>query len=102
MIVPTSRFSTDKLDREDEPVDLDSDLKSGGVVSFLIAGMVLFASLVVGFSISLILAGSQAPITAVLRDYLTHGVWGLGALFAAVLPVLAIAAILRHRRDSGN
>jgi len=95
---PTSQLNTDKILREDGPDDLGHDPDAGGIISFFVAGTVLFASLVIGATVSLTMAGSQAPATAILRNYVSHGVWGLGGLLAAAFPVLAAAAICRRRR----
>lgn len=71
-----------------------------GVMSFLIAGAVLFASLVIGSSVSLLLAGSDAVISAILRGFLSLGLMALGGFVAAVVLALAIAAFRRSRNPA--
>ena len=97
----TSRLLADKIDSEDGPDDLGRDPDASGIISFFVAGTVLFASLVIGTTLGLMMAGSQAPATAILRNYLSHGAWGLGGLLASVVAVLAAAAIWRRRARRG-
>jgi hypothetical protein len=73
---------------------------SEGVTSFLIAGTVLFASLVIGSSMSLLLAGSDAVISAILRGFLSLGLMALGGFVAGVVLALAIAAFRRSRNPA--
>lgn len=72
----------------------DSRLFSNGLVAFLAAGAVLFASLVIGSSASLIVAGGNDLIAAILEGFLELGLWGLCGFLAAV----TIAGLLVGRR----
>jgi hypothetical protein len=85
--------------------DEDDDVVDGGhfvvlhdgVTSFLVAGAVLFASLVLGSAIALFFAGSDATMAAILRGFLSLGFRALGGFLVAVLVALAIAALRRPR-----
>jgi len=63
----------------------------GGLVSFLAAGAVLSASLIIGSSASMVLAGANDLIGAILEGFLELGLWAFGALLAAAVLVAAIA-----------
>jgi len=62
----------------------------GGFVSFLTAGAVLFASLIIGSSVSLVLAGGNDLIAAILEGFLELGLWTFGGFFVAF--TVAVAA----------
>lgn len=64
----------------------------GGVVSFLAAGAVLSAALIIGSSASMVLAGANDLIGPILEGFLELGLWALGILLAAV----ALAAVARR------
>jgi hypothetical protein len=66
----------------------------GGLVSFLAAGAVLFASLIVGSSASLVVAGGNDLIAAILEGFLELGLWAFGGFLAAV----ALASAATRRR----
>lgn len=68
-----------------------------GVMPFLAAGAVLFASLVIGSSASLFLAGSNQLIGAILHGFLSLGLWAFGACLTAVVIGLAVIAFRRRR-----
>jgi hypothetical protein len=72
-------------------------LAESGLVSFLVAGAVLFASLVVGSSASLVLAGSDSLMAAILRGFLSLGMWTLAAFVAAIVGALILAAFRGHQ-----
>jgi hypothetical protein len=74
-------------------------IDDNGLVAFLAAGAVLFASLVVGSAASLMLVGSDALMAAILRGFLSLGMWMLGAFVAATLAAIAVA--MARRRASG-
>jgi hypothetical protein len=67
----------------------DSDVRGRGLLSFLAAGAVLFASLVAGSSASLMLAGANDLIAAILEGFLMLGLWALGGFLAAAGLALA-------------
>jgi hypothetical protein len=87
----------DDLDIGERSGDFNHPLDENGLVSFLAAGAVLFASLVVGSSVSLVLAGSDTLMAAILRGFLSLGMWTLGAFVAAIVFAIA-AAVLRRKR----
>lgn len=68
-----------------------------GAVSFLIAGAVLFASLVIGSAVSLMLAGSDAMMAAIMRGFLSLGLSALAAFMAGTLAAIGYAAFRRSR-----
>jgi hypothetical protein len=68
-----------------------------GVTSFLLAGAVLFASLVIGSAVSLLLAGSDAMIAAIMRGFLSLGLAALAAFVAGTLMAIGFAAFRRSR-----
>jgi hypothetical protein len=68
-----------------------------GVTSFLLAGAVLFASLVIGSAVSLLLAGSDAMIAAIMRGFLSLGLAALAAFVAGTLMAIGVAAFRRSR-----
>lgn len=70
-----------------------------GAAAFLAAGSILFASLAVGSSASLFLAGSNHLIAAILHGFLAFALWTLGGFLAAVIAALAIKAL--HKRTPG-
>lgn len=73
---------------------------TGGVISFLLAGAVLFASLVVGSSASMVVAGSNDLIGAILEGFLSLGLWALAG-FLLSAGVVAAATALQRRRPFG-
>jgi hypothetical protein len=85
---------------EDTALETDADLSEGsrwgGLVSFLAAGAVLSAGLIVGSSASMIVAGGNDLIAAILEGVLKLGLWAFGGFIAAV--VLAITLTGRHRK----
>jgi hypothetical protein len=70
---------------------------AGGVVLFLFAGTILFASLVVGSSISLLSAGAFTMTSAILNGFLSIGLWSFGVFLAALVVALIAAAIQRSQ-----
>jgi len=75
-------------------------IDAGGLISFLAAGAVLFASLVVGSSVSLLFAGSNALLGAILVGFLSLGLWALGGFLTAFALAFAVSVALgRNRRD---
>jgi hypothetical protein len=70
---------------------------SGGVTSFLLAGAVLFASLVIGSAVSMFVAGSDAVTAAIMRGFLSLGLSALGAFLVGVLLAVGFAAFRRSR-----
>jgi len=68
----------------------------GDVISFLVAGAALFGSLAVGSSASLMLAGGNAFVEAILASFLEIGLWAVGGLL--VLAAIAFATAPRYRR----
>jgi len=63
----------------------------GGVVSFLAAGAVLSASLIISSSASMVFASANDLIGAILEGFLELGLWAFGALLAAVALAVAVA-----------
>jgi hypothetical protein len=80
----------------DDGAPLRRGAEWGSAAAFLAAGSVLFASLVIGSSASLFLAGSNQLIAAILEGFLAFGLWTFGGFLAAVVAALAIAALRRH------
>lgn len=76
--------------------ETDSRDAWSGLISFLAAGAVLFASLVVGSSASLIVAGSNDLIAAILQGFLLLGLWALGAFLIAIVIVAAFNSLPRR------
>jgi hypothetical protein len=70
---------------------------SDGVTSFLLAGAVLFASLVIGSAVSLHVAGSDAVMAAIMRGFLSLGLAALAAFLVATLVAIGFAAFRRSR-----
>lgn len=68
---------------------------AGGVISFLFAGTILFASLVVGSSVSLLSAGAYTMTSAILNGFLSIGLWAFGGFLSALVVALITAAIRR-------
>ena len=68
-----------------------------GVTSFLFAGAVLFASLVIGSAVSLLVAGSDAMTAAIMRGFLSLGLAALAAFLAGTLVAIGFAAFRRSR-----
>jgi hypothetical protein len=68
-----------------------------GATSFLLAGAVLFASLVLGSAVSLVLAGSDAMVAAIMRGFLSLGLSALAAFLVGTLAAIGYAAIRRSR-----
>ncbi len=96
----TSSLTADNSDLDDEMDNIKGLLDAGGVISFLFAGTILFASLVIGSSVSLLSAGSYTMTSAILHGFLSLGLWAFGGFFAALVLAFAIAAI-RRRRHGG-
>jgi len=71
---------------------------SDGVTSFLFAGAVLFASLVIGSAVSLLVAGSDAMTAAIMRGFLSLGLSALGAFLVGALMAICFAAFRRSRQ----
>ncbi len=71
-------------------------LENGAFASFLAAGAVLFASLIVGSSGSLLVTGSDAMLAAIGQAFLSLGLKALGAGLASVALALAAAALWRR------
>jgi hypothetical protein len=90
----------DTLDAEEKSYGFSRAVDDSALVSFLAAGTVLFASLVVGSSASLLLAGADTLIAAILRGFLLLGIWTLGAFIVAI--VCAIAGIAFRDRHSAR
>jgi hypothetical protein len=76
----------------------DRTLDDGALVSFLAAGAVLFASLVIGSSGSLFLTGSDAMMTAIDQAFLSLGLRAIGVGLVATAACLAFAASWQRRR----
>lgn len=68
-----------------------------GATSFLVAGAVLFASLVIGSAVSLFLAGSDAMTAAIMRGFLSLGLTALAAFLVGTLAAIGYAAVRRSR-----
>jgi hypothetical protein len=79
--------------------DFNHTIDDSALVSFLAAGTVLFASLVVGSSASLLLAGSDTLMAAILRGFLSLGMWTLGGFFVAAIAAITVAML--RRRNAG-
>jgi hypothetical protein len=89
----SAAFNTDE---DDIDRGLHSRL-SDGVTSFLLAGAVLFASLVIGSAGSMFIAGSDAVTAAIMRGFLSLGLSALGAFLVGVLLAIGFAALRRSR-----
>ena len=76
----------------------ENQFDAGGVISFLAAGAVLFASLVLGSSVSLLFAGSNALIGSILSGFLSVGLWAFGGFAVAVSLAFAVTLALRQGR----
>jgi hypothetical protein len=70
---------------------------SDGATSFLLAGAVLFASLVIGSAGSLFVAGSDAMVAAIMRGFLSLGLAALAAFLVGALAAIGFAAFRRSR-----
>jgi hypothetical protein len=70
---------------------------SDGVTSFLLAGSVLFASLVLGSAGSMFVAGSDAMTAAIMRGFLSLGLAALAAFLVGTLMAIGFAAFRRSR-----
>ena len=68
-----------------------------GVTSFLFAGAVLFASLVIGSAVSLLVAGSDAMTAAIMRGFLSLGLAALAAFLVGTLLAICFAVFRRTR-----
>jgi hypothetical protein len=62
-----------------------------GLFSFLAAGAVLFASLVIGSSASLVLASGNDLIAAILEGFVELGLWAFGGFLAAVVVAVRVS-----------
>lgn len=77
---------------------LKASLDAGGLKSFLTAGAVLFASLIVGSSASLLLSGSDALMGAILTGFLSLGLWVLGGFLTAFALAYAVSLALGGKK----
>ena len=89
----SATFNTDEDDVDEGLLSRLSD----GVTSFLLAGAVLFASLVIGSAVSLLVAGSDAVTAAIMRGFLSLGLSALGAFLVGALLAIGFAAFRRSR-----
>jgi hypothetical protein len=64
----------------------------GDVTAFLSAGAVLFASLVVGATASLIVGGANELVGAILEGFLKLGLWTFAGFIVAIVAALVAAA----------
>jgi membrane protein implicated in regulation of membrane protease activity len=87
---PNASAATGDLARNNS-ADTSGGRDCGGLVSFLAAGAVLSASLIIGSSASMVFAGANDLIGAILEGFLELGLWAFGALFAAATLVAAMA-----------
>jgi hypothetical protein len=91
-----SSLTANDIDFGDNTDSLLGLFDAGGVISFLFAGTILFASLVVGSSVSLLSAGAYTMTSAILNGFLSIGLWSFGGFVAALVVALVVAAIRRH------
>ncbi len=89
----SATFNTDEDDAEEGFLST----LSGGATSFLLAGAVLFASLVIGSAVSMFVAGSDAVTAAIMRGFLSLGLSALGAFLVGALLAIGFAAFRRSR-----
>ncbi len=86
--------ATFSIDEDDLDVDEGRLSRlSDGVTSFLLAGAVLFASLVIGSAGSMFVAGSDATVAAIMRGFLSLGLAALAAFLVATLMAIGFAAL---------
>ena len=95
-MVKTASLTADELPLADNTRP-DGSAFFSGIMPFLFAGAVLFASLVIGSSASLLLAGSNQLIGAILHGFLALGLWAFGASLIAAAAGLAVIAVRRRR-----
>ena len=78
---------------------IGASIDGGALASFLAAGAVLFASLVIGSSGSLLLTGSDAMITAIEQAFLSLGLRAVAAGLVALAACLLLTRGWRRARD---
>jgi hypothetical protein len=75
----------------------DGGLEYGAWASFAAAGAVLFASLIIGSSGSLLLTGSDAMLRAIEQAFVSLGLRALAGGLIAAASALGVAALWRNR-----
>lgn len=94
------RLTVAEIEIDEEGGHFNPCFETTGMISFLLAGTILFASLVVGSSVSLLSIGSHSLTSAILHGFLTLGLWASGGFLAAL--VLSVVAILICQRLKGD
>jgi hypothetical protein len=96
----TSNLTWNDIDFGEETDHHNGLFDAGGVIPFLFAGTILFATVVVGSSVSLLSAGPYTMTSAILDGFQSIGLWAFGGFLATLVLALATTTIWhRHHRE---
>ena len=94
----STSYPTTPFDQNAGSSVASNPLAQGGVISFITAGAILFASLVGGSLLSLSLSGPGALIEGIQSGFLSVGLWALAGFAVAYAVALAVK-VLRKRTN---